>query len=256
MEEAIGHVIWLVLCLAENRDNVGELNPLLFCFYWNCFHTITHIKWIKWFQPMTCAALQLASTFRTLFSSRLKSERAKPTIYIQAAVLKWLISKWKICYRGCVIAVSFLLPEQRCHVLACLALIRAAGAIGTEVSATHSSRLCRCEQLEALITAQCASTSPSLPLGARTVCAFVAHWECNRAMTGEITFKITVQWSCISGIYLSFFYLKKIKKTVASCWGFQINGLQLSANACSAKLYMFKKNSSTSCWHCKINLHV
>lgn len=74
-----------------------------------------------------------------------------------------------------MIAVSFLLPEQRCHVLACLALIRAAGAIRTEVSATHSSRLCRCELLEALITAQCASTSTGLPLGAQTVRVFAAH---------------------------------------------------------------------------------
>lgn len=72
-------------------------------------------------------------------------------------------------------------------------------------------------------------------------------------------FKITAHRSCISGIYLSFLYQKKIAKTVASCWCFQINGLQLSANSCSDKLYIFekkKKKSCTSCWHYEINLYV
>lgn len=74
-----------------------------------------------------------------------------------------------------MIAVSFLFPEQRCNVLACLALIRAAGASGPEVSATHSSGLCGCELLEALITAQCVSTS--LPLHCPKPYACSPHTE-------------------------------------------------------------------------------
>lgn len=81
-------------------------------------------------------------------------KRVKPAIYIQASATEVTNFETKICYRGRVIAVLFLLPEQRRHALACLALIRTAGASGAEVSATHSSRLCRCELLEALITAQ------------------------------------------------------------------------------------------------------
>lgn len=186
---------------------------------------------------MSWAAPQPPLRFHILFSSRLKSERAKPRYLYPGFGAEVTNFKTKICSRGRAIAVPFLLPEQRCHVLACLALIRAAGAIETEVSATHSSRRCRCELLEVLITAQCASTGTSLPLCARPVCVFDACRESHRAMTGGITFKNHSTLELYKWDIFILFYQKKRAKTVASCWCFQRNGLQASANSCSAKLY-------------------